>query len=136
MDSILIVEPDLTTSDAWATAISASGHSVLIASGTREALQLVREGGIDVVVVDVYEPCTSVIELARAMDALPDAPPILLISSCPAAPKISARIGVAMFLPKPCEPSELVTAVGQLLRRSRPVWIMEDELTNPTRQSG
>jgi DNA-binding response OmpR family regulator len=132
VDSILLVEADVAISDEWAAAISASGHSVITASGTREALRLVREGGIDVVVVDVYDPRAGIVELARAMDALPDAPPLLLISGSPAAPGISARIGAALFLPKPCEPCEVVTAVGQLLRRSRPVWIIEDEPTNPS----
>jgi CheY-like chemotaxis protein len=136
VDSILIVEADVATSDEWSSAIAAAGHSVLTASGTREALRLVREGGIDVLVIDIYDPRAGVIELARAMEALPDAPPILLISGSPAAPQISVRIGVAMFLPKPCEPSEVVTAVGQLLGRLRPVWIIEDEPTGPTRQLG
>src|SRR4051812_32720533 len=122
-------------SDEWAAALAASGRSVLTASGPREALRLVREGGIDVVVIDVYDPRAGVIELARAMDALPDGPPILLISGSPASPRISVQIGVAMFLPKPCEPSEVVTAVGQLLGRLRPVWTFDDEPTMSTRQS-
>jgi DNA-binding response OmpR family regulator len=133
VDSILIVEADVTTSDEWAAALSASGHSVLTASGTREALRVIREGGIDVVVIDVYDPRAGVIELARGMDALPDAPPILLISGSPAAPGVSARIGAARFLPKPCEPSEVVTAVGLLLGRLRPVRIVDDEPIEPAR---
>lgn len=134
MASILIVEPDVTTSEEWAAAMGAHGHSVLTASGMREALRLIREGGIDVVVIDVYDPRAGVIELARGMDALPDAPPIVLISGSPAAPTISARIGAATFLPKPCEPSEVVTAVERLLGRLRPVRVVEDELPGPTRQ--
>jgi DNA-binding response OmpR family regulator len=129
VDSILLVEADVMTSETWAAAISECGHSVLTASGMREALRLVREGGIDVIVIDVYDSCAGVVELARGLDALPDAPRILLISESPAAPRISAQIGAALFLAKPCDPSEIVTAVGQLLRRSRPVWIIEDEPT-------
>ena len=131
MDSILLVEADVTTSEQWAAALSESGHSVLTASGMREALRLVREGGIDVVVIDVYDPQAGVVELARGMEALPDAPPILLISGSPAAPQISVRIGAAMFMPKPCEPGEVVTAIGQLLGRLRPVWVYEDEPIDP-----
>ena len=134
MGSILLVEADVTTSDQWAAAIATSGHSVLTASGMREALLVIREGGIDVVVIDVYDPRAGVIELARGMEALPDAPPIVLISGSPAAPEISARIGAASFLPKPCEPSEVVTAVGRLLGRLRPVRIVDDEPSGPTRQ--
>jgi len=131
VDSILIVEADVATSDEWTAALTASGHSVLTASGTREALRVIREGGIDVVVIDVYDPRAGVVELARSMDALPDAPPILLISGSPAAPEISARICAAMFLTKPCEPSEVVAAVGRMMGRLRPVRIMEDEPSDP-----
>jgi hypothetical protein len=69
------------------------------------------------------------------MDALPDAPPILLISGSPKAPEISARICAAMFLPKPCEPSEVVTAVGMLVGRLRPVRRMDEDPIEPSRNS-
>jgi DNA-binding NtrC family response regulator len=134
--SILLVEADVVTSDEWAAAIAEAGHSVLTASGMREALLLVREGGIDVVVIDVYDPRAGVVELARGMDALPDAPPIILVSGSPAAPEVSARIGAASFVPKPCEPAEVVSAVGRLLGHLRPVRVLDDEPTGPTRQFG
>jgi two-component system, OmpR family, catabolic regulation response regulator CreB len=138
--SILIVEADVATSDAWASALAEAGHAVLQASGAREALAQVREGGIDLVVIDVYDPRAGVVELARAIDALPDAPPIVLISGSPAAPLISARIGAAMFVAKPCEPGELAVALAGLLERLRPsqrsIAHIDDELTIPTRKLG
>lgn len=134
MGSVLLVEADAATSDEWAAAIAASGHSVLIASGMREALRMVREGGFDVVVIDAYEPRAGVVELARGMNALPDAPPIVLVSESPAAPRVSVRIGAATFVPKPCEPGEVATAVGRLLGRVRPLFVVEDEPTSRMRQ--
>jgi DNA-binding response OmpR family regulator len=136
MGSILLVEADVTTSEEWAAALSSAGHAVLAVSGMREALRVVRDGGIDVVVIDIYDPRAGVLELARGMEALPDAPPIVLISGSPAAPEISARIGAASFLAKPCEPGEVVTAVGHLLGRLRPVRVLEDEPSGPTEQLG
>lgn len=131
--SILLVEADPVTCDQWATAISAAGHSVLSATAMREALPLIREGGIDAVVIDAYDPRHGVMELARSIEALPDAPPIILVSGSPAAPEMSARIGAAAFLPKPCEPSELVALVNRLIGALRPVRAFEDEPTGPTR---
>lgn len=133
MGCILLVEADVAISEAWAAAITAAGHSVLTASGMREALLLVQEGGIDVAVIDVYDPRAGVIELARGMEALPDAPPIILISGSPAAPEISARVGAATFLAKPCEPGEVVAAVARLVGRVRPVRVVDDGPTGPTR---
>ena len=112
---------------------------MLAANAMREALPLIREGGIDAVVIDAYDPRAGVIELARSIEALPDAPPIILVSGSPEAPEISARIGAAVFLAKPCEPAELVAAVNRLLGAPRPMRVVEDEPTGPigrTRQLG
>jgi len=126
MGSILLVEPDPATSEAWSEAIAASGHSVATASGIREAWTVIRDGGFDVVVVDVYDPGSGVVDLALGMNALPDAPPIILVSESPAAPWISVRIGAATFVPKPCDPEEVVTALNRLMWRVRPLPIWDE----------
>ena len=133
MGSILLVEPDPAISESWSEAITASGHSVATASGIREAWTVVRDGGFDVVVVDVYDPGSGVVDLARGMNALPDAPPIILVSDSPAAPWISVRIGAATFVAKPCDPDEVVSALNRLLWRVRPL-PLDDEPTVPLRQ--
>lgn len=99
----------------------------------REALVRIREGGIDVVVIDAYHHHVNhgIVELAHGIQALPDAPPFILVSSSPDAPELSARIGASTFLPKPCETSDLLEAVGSLLGRMRPVRTFEDEPTGP-----
>ncbi len=125
--SILLVEADPVISDQWAAALSAAGHSVLTAVLTREVLPVIREGGIDAVVIAAYDPRVGIIELARSIEALPDAPPIVLISGSPEAPEISARIGAAAFLTKPCDPVDLVTVANRLVGAVRPVRIVEDD---------
>jgi two-component system, OmpR family, catabolic regulation response regulator CreB len=135
MGSILLVEPDPATSDAWADAIAASGHSVLTASGIREAWTVIRDGGFDVVVVDVYDPGSGVVDLALGMNALPDAPPIILVSESPAAPWISVRIGASTLVPKPCDPDEVVSAVNRLLWRVRPLPVWDDPRETTRRRS-
>ncbi len=137
MGSILLVEADQTTSEAWSAAIAAAGHSVLTSCGMREALLIVRDGGIDAVVIDAYDPRAGLVELAQHMNALPDAPPIILVSESPAAPVVSVRIGVAAFVPQPCDPDEVATAVARLLWRVRPMAVdlaTDDEPTIEMRQ--
>lgn len=129
MGSILLVEADPDTSDGWSEALGAAGHAVLNVKSLRDAMTPIRDGGIDVVVIDAYDSCAGVVELARSMDALPDAPPIVMVSSSPAAPEISARIGAASFLPKPCEAAELVDVISRLLGTLRPVLVVDDEPT-------
>jgi len=128
MGSILLVEADTLTGEVWSAAIAAAGHAVVIARRMREALSVVRDGGIDLVVIDAYDPRIGVIELARGMTALPDTPPIILISESPAAPGVSVRIGAATFLPKPCEPDEVVAAIVWLLH-GRALAFVDDEPT-------
>ena len=121
MGSILLVESDPDTRDRLGSAIRDAGHEVLVAVTAREAYLRVSEGGIDAVVVDSYDPRVGVVELAKNFDSLPDAPPVVLVSSSPHAPEISARIGAAAFLPKPLDPQELVTALSRLVGEVRPV---------------
>lgn len=104
-----------------------AGHEVLVAVTMREAFLRISEGGIDAVVVDAYDPRVGIVELARTMNTLPDAPPVVLVSASPYAPEISARIGAAAFLPKPCEPAELVLAVSRLVGEVRPTRSIIDE---------
>jgi DNA-binding NtrC family response regulator len=129
----LLVEADPETCGRWAADLAQAGHAVLTATAMRDALTAIREGGIDVVVIDVYDPCVGVLELAEALETLPDTPPIVLVSGSPAAPEISARICAAHFLAKPCEPDELVDVVARLLGQLRPVLVLDDEPTGPVR---
>ena len=131
MGSVLLVETDQETSERWARELGIAGHAVVLAT-LLEAPVILREGGIDVVVIDCYDRCTGVLELARDIEQLPDAPPIVLVSNSPVAPEVSVRIGAAAFLPKPCETAELVSIIKRLLGKLRPVRSFEDEPTGRT----
>ena len=137
MGSILLVESDPETRDRLGSAMREAGHEVLLAITLREAYLRISEGGIDAVVVDSSDPRVGVVDLARSMNALPDAPPLVLVSISPFAPEISARIGATAFLPKPCDPSDLVAIVDRLANDVRPVRNFEDEdPTGPLRHMG
>jgi DNA-binding NtrC family response regulator len=133
--SILLVEADPELRDVWSAAVIYAGHAVFEAAAMRDALPVIREGGIDAIVIDAYDP-RLVIEVAKAIEALPDGPPIVLVSGSPDAPEISVRIRAAAFIAKPCEPSEIVGALERILGHTRPVQVFEDEPTGPTRQLG
>ena len=137
MGSILLVESDPDTRDRLGSAMQEAGHEVLVAVSAREAFLRVSEGGIDAVVLDSYDPRIGITELARNIDALPDSPPLVLVSASPHAPEISARIGAAAFVPKPVEISELITIVARLLGEVRPTRHFEDEEpSGPARSFG
>jgi DNA-binding response OmpR family regulator len=134
--SILLVESDPDTRDRLGSTMGDAGHEVLLAT-MREAFLRISEGGIDAVVVDSYDPRVGVSELAKNMDALPDAPPLLLVSASPHAPEISARIGAAAFVAKPVDMVELIAVLTRLVGEVRPVRSFEDEdPTGPVRSFG
>jgi CheY-like chemotaxis protein len=129
--SILLVATDPEARDRMGLALRDGGHEVLDAFTLHDGLLRVSEGGIDAVVIDSYDPRGGVVQLAREMSALPDAPPVVLVSSSPHAPEISARIGAVAFLPKPYEPGELASVIGRVAGRVRPVRQFDDEPTGP-----
>lgn len=139
MGSILIVESDPDTRDRVGNALRDGKHDVLIANSMGDAFMRLGEGGIDVVVIDSYDPRVGVVDLVKQLDSLPEAPPVVLVSGSPYAPEISARIGAAAFVPKPLDASELVAVVSRLTGHLRPLRSPEfadDEPTGPARQFG
>ena len=123
MGSVLVVEADPGIGEAWTRALGSAGHEVHSVANVRDALTCVRDGGLDVIVIDSYDNRASVLELVQSLDLLPDSPPLILVSGSPTAPELSARIGAAGFVPKPCEPDELVAEVQRIafaVRTSRP----------------
>ncbi len=136
--SILLVESDPDTRDRLGLAMREAGHEVLLAITMREAFLRISEGGIDAVVVDSYDPRIGVTDLAKNMDALPDSPPLLLVSASTFAPEISARIGAAAFIAKPVELPELISILSRIVDGEvRPLRSFEDEdPTGPLRHLG
>jgi DNA-binding NtrC family response regulator len=135
--SILLVESDPDTRDRLGQAMRDAGHEVLVAITMREAFLRISEGGIDAVLVDSYDPRIGVTDLAKNMDALPDSPPLVLVSASPFAPEISARIGATAFLAKPVDLGDLLLVLGRVVGEVRPVRSFEDEdPTGPLRHLG
>jgi DNA-binding NtrC family response regulator len=135
--SILLVESDPDTRDRLGQAMRDAGHEVLVAITMREAFLRISEGGIDAVLVDSYDPRIGVTDLAKNMDALPDSPPLVLVSASPFAPEISARIGATAFLAKPVDLNDLLLVLGRVVGEVRPVRSFEDEdPTGPLRHLG
>jgi DNA-binding NtrC family response regulator len=137
VSTVLIVQSDPELKDVWALTLEVSGHTVLAAEATADGITRVREGGIDVIVVDSQGGEGALIRFVAELERLPDSPPFVLVSDSPGAPEVSARIGAAAFLPKPCDNDELADAVGRIASaqlRSVRVHI-EDEPTQPRMRS-
>ena len=116
---ILVVDDDALFR-AWADdALAGLGYDLRVAADVQEALAVLREVPVDVVVADHVMPGTSGLTLLTSMrDHLPGPKRILVSSSTDPALLVEAinQAEVFRFLPKPCEPNALRLAVWCAVR--------------------
>ncbi len=89
---------------------------VACCASAREALELLREDAVDVLVLDVAMPGQSGIDALRAIRSRSPTLPVLIYSALPsehyALPLL--RLGADGYLNKGCEPQEVVAAIRHL----------------------
>jgi DNA-binding NtrC family response regulator len=114
MARLVLLTSDIGSRDAWRVELEARQHVVIVASTAQAALARLREGGVDLVVID-YEVMGGIGVLTAGLERLRDAPPIVLLSSAASAPALSAKLGAAAFVPKPCNRGELAEIVARVV---------------------
>ena len=130
VSTVLIIQADTPVRDQWSAELESHNLEVLTAWAARDGIMRVREGGVDVIVIDTSPDGLSefVVELGK----LPDAPPFVMVSGSPAAPETSARLGAAAFVPRPCTAGDVASVLLQIVRYASSA---DDEPTNPRRGS-
>ncbi|WAC74119.1 response regulator transcription factor [Roseateles sp. SL47] len=88
------------------------------ASSGREALDLVRAGDVDVMLMDLSLPDQSGVETLAAIKARKPELPVLILSGFPEAHYATTllRQGASGYLNKECDPEEIATAVRTVFR--------------------
>ncbi|MBB3196830.1 response regulator [Roseateles terrae] len=88
------------------------------ASSGREALDLVRAGEVDVMLMDLSLPDQSGVETLAAIKARKPELPVLILSGFPEAHYATTllRQGASGYLNKECDPEEIATAVRTVFR--------------------
>ncbi|WP_428422589.1 response regulator [Methylibium sp.] len=91
------------------------------AANGREALDLVRAGGIDVLILDVSMPDQNGVDVLSGIRARAPELPVLIFSAYPETHYATALLkqGASGYLNKECDPQEIVTAVRTLSRGRR-----------------
>lgn len=100
-----------------------------MAQAVTDGINRVREGGIDLVLLDPGDGHEPLDRFLDALGRLPDPPPFVLVSSSPRAPEISAQVGAAAFLPKPCMDEDIIEVTERFA--SLPIYDLDDEPTEP-----
>jgi len=88
------------------------------ASNGREAVELVRQGDLDVMVMDLSMPDQSGVDALAAIKARAPELPVLILSGYPEAHYATTllRQGAAGYLNKECDPEEIVKAIRTVYR--------------------
>lgn len=88
------------------------------ASNGKEALDLVRRGDVDVIVMDLSMPDHGGVDALAAIKAREPDLPVLILSGFPEAHYATTllRQGASGYLNKECDPAEIVTAIRTVYR--------------------
>lgn len=134
--SILLVEDDAPTRDAFAEALEDEGFEIVIAGSGTQALQILEVRPIDLVMADVMMPDLDGYELCRRIRRDPRFGhiPVLLLSARTAlADRLAGiEVGADDYLTKPIAIEELSARLTMHLRRSS----REQQLNPLTRLPG
>jgi two-component system NtrC family response regulator len=133
VSTVLVVEADPKLCRRWSSALELTGHTVLVAQRLTDGIHRVREGGIDLIFLDPGDGPKGLEYFVVALSRLPDPPPFILISSSPKAPEISAQVGAAAFLPKPCTGDDIVDLASRHASAPLREPAHDDEPTEPRR---
>ena len=117
---ILLVEDDLSLGEGLRTALRRGAFAVDWVQDGASGLLALRDGGFDLVVLDLGLPRVDGIEVIRQVRATGDAVPILVLSARerPADRTLGLDVGADDYLGKPFDTAELLARVRALIRRS------------------
>lgn len=120
MATVLLVEDEIGIGALLRDVLLDEGHSVLLASNGRQALELVASQRPDLILTDYMMP---VMDGAVLMKALADEPssadiPVLIMSSMPEEIVVERCPGYAQFIRKPFSIFEVIEIVQRLTRAS------------------
>jgi diguanylate cyclase (GGDEF)-like protein/PAS domain S-box-containing protein len=121
--TVLVVDDELTMRRLLARFLTLNGHQTLTAGGGAEALALLQQERIDLVLLDLMMPEMSGIEVLRRIKADPAVAhlPVVMISAEMDMDKVAECIktGAEDYLPKPFNPVILAARVSSCLERLR-----------------
>jgi DNA-binding response OmpR family regulator len=117
--TLLIADDDIELCDLLQEYFRQEGFAVQSVHDGRSALSRAQQPGIDVMVLDVMMPEMNGIDVLRQLRHDSDLPVIMLTARGDDLDRIlGLELGADDYLPKPCNPRELLARIRAVLRRS------------------
>lgn len=127
MTRVLIIDDDKTVREATRILLVAQGYEATTAEDGRAGIELAREGGFDIAIVDVFMPGMDGLTATQAIHREKPNLPIIAVSGfmfggpCPTMPHFEAmalEAGATSTLYKPFRPAELKRAIEQAIAKA------------------
>lgn len=121
MFSILVVDDDKNTRLLLNAVLESEGYKVICAKDGAEALDIMDENHIDLVVLDIMMPNMDGYEFTKELRAANNDLPILMVSAkqLPADRKQGFLVGTDDYMTKPVDDEEMLLRIKALLRRAK-----------------
>ena len=121
MFQILVAEDDKNTRLLLKAVLEAENYTVLTACNGEEALAVMDENHIDLVVLDIMMPKMDGYQFTRTLRESSNDLPILMVSAkqLPSDKKRGFLVGTDDYMTKPLDMEELTLRIKALLRRAR-----------------
>lgn len=119
MHQILVVEDEVAIADTLLYALTGEGFAARRVAVAAEAIELLRAGGIDLVILDVGLPDMTGFEACKELRRFSDVPVMFLTARAEEVDRVvGLEIGADDYVVKPFSPREVVARVRAILKRS------------------
>jgi DNA-binding response OmpR family regulator len=120
LPKLLVVDDDPRLLELLAEYLGGRGFDIVTAPDGEKGLELVRMGGVDLVVLDVMLPGKDGFEVCREIRKTSEIPVVMLTARGDDTDRIvGLEIGADDYLQKPFNPRELLARVNAVMRRTR-----------------
>ncbi len=135
---ILVVDDDPGIRDVIGDFLARHGYRVQEASDARTMEQALQRGAVDLVVLDVMMPGEDGLSICRRLSSQSGGPAIVMLSAMGEETDriVGLELGADDYLPKPCNPRELLARVRAVLRRRNEPRGGEDQIAATCEFSG
>lgn len=123
MFNILVVEDDIKLNRIYCSALQSNSYNAIQALDGEEALDIVAEKNVDLVISDIMMPGVDGYELTKELREMYPELPILMISAKEGFEdkRYGFMAGIDDYMVKPVDLNEMILRVNALLRRAKMV---------------